>query len=125
MSVWGGLWVFNFHVVLIEVHGVIIECFGHTLFPFDVSHIFQTISFQPIKLLLKCLSSGKLKWTCYDNGVMSLLASILFRAVIGLAKVFVNANVVVSDGWGTHKLQGIAITDTLDGLARHMLSGGL
>jgi hypothetical protein len=77
MSVWGRLWVFNVNLVLIKVHEVIIECFGHTLFHFNVSHIFQTIPFQPTKLHLKSLSPGKLKWTCYDNGVMSLASIFL------------------------------------------------
>jgi hypothetical protein len=124
MAVWGRLWVFNVHVVLIEVHGVIIECFGHTLYPFDISHMFQTLPFQPTKLLLESLSPGKLKRTCYDNGVMSL-ASIFFRTPIGLAKAFANANVVASDGWERHELQGIAITETSDDPARRMLNGGL
>jgi hypothetical protein len=119
MGVWvsGKLRVFNVHVVPVKVHGVIIECLDRTL-----GHVILSLLFQPIKLLLENLSPSKLKRARYDDGVMSL-ASIFFRAAMGLAKAFANANVVASDRRGRYELQGIV--DTSDGWARRVLNGGL
>jgi len=119
MGVWvlGKLWVFNVHIVLIKVHGVIIERLSRTL-----GHVIRTLLFQLTKFLLKSLSPGKFKWTCYDDSVMSL-ASIFFRAAMSLAKAFVNVNVVALDRWGRYELQ--SIVEMLDGWTRHMLNGRL
>ena len=56
---------------------------------------------------------------------MVSLASTFFRAAMGLAEAFSNANVIASDRRGIHELQGIGIADTSDDWARGVLNGRL
>jgi hypothetical protein len=122
MGVWGGLRLFNVHVVLVKVRRVIIKRFDSTLATVKVSRILRTFLLQPTKLLLECLPPGKLKRTFYNDGMVSL-ASFFFGAAIGLTEASSNANVVASDRLGRYELQGIAIADTSRGLARRVLNG--
>ena len=119
MGVWAWGWwpVFNIHVILIKIHGIIIKRPGFTL-----HHIIRTLLLQPTKFLLESLSPGELKQTFYNNGMVSL-ASFFLGAAIGLTEASSNANVVASDRLGRYELQGIAIVDMLRGLARRMLNG--
>ena len=119
MGVWAWGWwpVFNIHVILVKIHGIIIKRPGFTL-----HHVIRTLLLQPTKFLLESLSPGELKWACYDDSMMGL-ASFFFRAAIGLAKAFLNANVIALDRRGRHELQGIV--EPSDGRASLVLNGGL
>jgi hypothetical protein len=99
------LWVFDVCVVPIEVCGIIIE---HVTVGCTLGNITQTLLFQTTKRLLKTQSllSSKLELAVYDDGVMSV-TSIVVRDATGLAKAFVNLNMISSDRRGRHELYGI------------------
>ena len=85
---------------------------------------FEPFSFNRLNFSSRAFRLASLSGHATTTGVVSL-ASTLFRAAIGLAEAFTNANVIASDKAGIHELQGIGIVDTSDGRARCVLNGGL
>jgi hypothetical protein len=111
----GRLLILDVDVILVAIHGILIEYFGCTLE--HVSTICRGVLFQSAKSFLKGLLSGSLEGTRYGNSVMSL-APFSFRAAMNLPKAFANSNVVASRR-GRYELEGIMITNTSKSWALH------